>query len=130
MCDINTLFGKEEPFSVTPDELREQIRDGLPAGIEAMMKVLSDPESTSRAKIDAFKALADRGGIPEVKATISQQVSDPPDLDALEKQKKAVLDDQKNLADQIKKLKAGGVEDARQVRDSILPQLPTDQEGA
>jgi len=115
---------------VTPDELREQIRDGLPAGIEAMMKVLSDPESTSRAKIDAFKALADRGGIPEVKATISQQVSDPPDLDALEKQKKAVLDDQKNLADQIKKLKAGGVEDARQVRDSILPQLPTDQEGA
>ncbi len=115
---------------MTPDELREQIRDGLPGGIESMMKILADPESTSRAKIDAFKALADRGGIPEVKATISQQMSDPPDIEALERQKKAVIDDQKNLSDQIKKLKAGGVEEAQLNRDSVLPQLPKDQEGA
>jgi hypothetical protein len=116
-------------FFMTPDELRRKIREELPEGIGALANIITDPKTSARAKIDAFKALADRGGIPEIKATITQTIAGPPVMDDLEEQKNALLREQEAIQAEIKEIKAGGVEDAEIRRNAVLPQ-PVEQEGA
>lgn len=113
---------------MTPDELRSRIREELPEGIQQMVGILRNPKSSDGNKIKAFSTLADRGGIPEIKATVTQNISAKVTVDDLQEQRQSLLGEQESIMSELKTLKAGGLEEAIEQRRSVLPQ-PDEQEG-
>lgn len=113
---------------MTPDELRGLIREGLPDGIRKLMEIIASDKTSAGNKIKAFATLADRGGIPEIKATITQQVTAKLTIDEMREQRDSLLQEQDSIGVELKKLKAGGVEDARTRQEAVLPR-PLEQEG-
>ena len=106
---------------MSPEELRRLIREKLPVGIEAMAKILEDDNASKKHKIDAFNSLADRGGVPAVKAAVTQTINSKLTLEELEEQRIGLIEEQKAITTELKELKAGGVEEAKLNRTNALP---------
>jgi hypothetical protein len=114
---------------MTADELRTKIQGRLDKNIDSIADLIDDRKIAPGNRIKAFTALASRGGLPELKAVVTQNLSPKQGLEDLEEQKKSLLEEQKNIAGELEKLKAGGLEEAKFEQSAILPQ-PNDQEGA
>lgn len=115
-------------FFLNPDELRRLIREELPTGIQQMAAIIRDPNSSDRNRIEAFKTLADRGGVPEVKAAVTQNINAKLTVEELEEQRAGLLQEQKQLSCELKELKAGGLEDAKERQNKILPRPESKKE--
>jgi hypothetical protein len=113
---------------MTPDELRSLIREGLPDGIMQLLGILADDKASHKNKIEAFRTLADRGVIPEIKSTVTQNVTAKLTFEDIQEERDSLLSEQAQIAEELKAIKAGGVEDAKCRQANVLPQ-PIEQEG-
>jgi len=107
--------------------LRSQIQRGLPEAIEAILAMVVDRETGARARLKAFEALADRGGLPAVKATLTQNINANVDPNALMERKVSLLEERKAIAQQMISVK-GLIESSREEVTRRLPKPHTDDE--
>lgn len=63
--------------------IRAHIQGALADCIDPLIRIISDPSASAKDRIHAFEALADRGGLPAVKAVISQTISGGQELDSM-----------------------------------------------
>ena len=56
-------------------ELKKLVKAKMPRVIEALIEVITSPDTPPRDKIKAFEALADRIGLPQVKAQLSGKMA-------------------------------------------------------
>jgi phage shock protein A len=54
------------------ETLKAQIQVALKNAIPAIASIATDPKTTPGVRVRAFEALADRGGLPAIKATMVQ----------------------------------------------------------
>lgn len=70
-------------MSAELEAIRDSIRAELSEDVQAIRGIIHNPRERAQARIKAFEALANRGGLPAVSASVSQQLhttNSPTDL--------------------------------------------------
>lgn len=85
--------------------LRKAIQGALEACITPLTTIVHDPKAAAKDRIHAFEALADRGGLPAVKATIAQTIASTGELDSMKERRERVLTERDQLKVEIAEIR-------------------------
>lgn len=84
--------------------IRSQIQAELAQAIPHLGAIVRDPKNRPLARVKAFEALADRGGLPPFKAQITQTVSQA-DLSTLREQRRRLEDRKAQVAAELESVR-------------------------
>lgn len=84
--------------------VRTRIQELLPECVDALAEVIKNEGIGAMSRVRAFEALANRGGLPEVKATVTQSMTQNVNIRELRETRDELLQEQKHLAGEMRQL--------------------------
>ena len=104
--------------------VRTRIQEVLPECVNALAEIVQNEGIGAKSRVQAFEALANRGGLPEIKAMVSQTMTQNVNIRELRETRDQLLTEQKQLAGEMRQLEGRMMRSEKNYASAPLQILP------